>query len=324
MSGLDSLIVNSSGYKRILADKQSNRLSHAYLLISKEKEFLEEQLIIFAKLIMAEGQLNNDRINSLIEKKEYPDVEFYPKNEKGISSDDINDLIEKSFYKPLESNKKLFVLCGGENMTVASQNKLLKTLEEPPENTYILIGVRSEFPLLQTVKSRVKKLEIEAFSFEQLFSALKEKCSDSEKLQSSISVSDGTYGNAYSLYTSEKFSLICEYAQSVLFDMKSSREVLDYSVRFDKLGIDIAELLSVLECYLEDMLFFFQGKKELIKNKIILEKISNPNGFNLSSVVYALEQIAETDKRKKANCTNPMMIERLLFSILEGKHTWQK
>ena len=74
MSGLDSLIVNSSGYKRILADKQSNRLSHAYLLISKEKEFLEEQLIIFAKLIMAEGQLNNDRINSLIEKKEYPDV----------------------------------------------------------------------------------------------------------------------------------------------------------------------------------------------------------------------------------------------------------
>lgn len=325
MSALAKLTENSKAYKRIENDKKNGKLSHAYLIISKEKKFLTEQLKVFAKLIMEdEDGAKNERIKRLIDSDEYSDVTVYPKGDKPLSTEDVNDLIENSIYKPLENDKKLFVLSGAENMNVISQNKLLKTLEEPPENTYILIGALSEYSLLSTIKSRVQKLEMEEFSDDELFSAIKEEKEDEEKLKKAISLSDGTYGKVLDYYEGEDFGKISEFSLRLLFDMKSSKEVLDYSEEFNKLSTEITELADILECYLSDMLFYFEGKKELIKNPIISEKMKNANGFNESSVVYVLEKITEARKRRKANVVNGAVSEWLFFSILEGKHKWQK
>lgn len=57
-------------------------------------------------------------------------------------------------------------------MTPAAQNKLLKTLEEPPANVHILMGATSEYGLLPTVLSRVRRLEIHPFPDRVLLSAM--------------------------------------------------------------------------------------------------------------------------------------------------------
>ena len=57
-------------------------------------------------------------------------------------------------------------------MNASAQNKLLKTLEEPPKNVHILLGATSEYPLLATLKSRVKKLEIPPFDNQTIYKAL--------------------------------------------------------------------------------------------------------------------------------------------------------
>lgn len=320
------LLKDTVAYKTVFGDKESGRLSHAYLVINADKTFIKDYLKILAKLIVCEkkepcGVCRNCR---LIEQETHPDVHFYPRAGASVSADEVVDLIEKTNLKPVEGDKKVFVLTGAETMNASAQNKLLKTLEEPPAGVHILIGGTSEYPLLPTVRSRTKKLEIPAFSAEKVTDALKSECTDTDKLASAVALSDGTIGNALALYGDENLATVTETAISVITGMKSSRDVLKYSAKITALKSDLDEFLSVFELLLRDLLTCREGKENLAQDKRALKETKKAEGYNTAALVYALEKVTEAKKIKKFNGGGVMLVERLLFSVLEGKHKWQK
>lgn len=320
-----SLIKNTPAYKSVLGDKKSSRLSHAYMIICRDKKFLKDYLKIFARLIACSGEefCGTCRTCRLIGEETHPDVLFYPRGTSVVTAD-IESIIEESFLKPVEADKKLFVITTGESMNVASQNKLLKTLEEPPKNVHILIGATNEFSFLPTIKSRVKKLEIQPFTANEILSVLKEEYGENSKLLSAVSCGDGTLGKAIELYADAEFEKITALALDVLLNMKSSKQVLEFSMKIAKENVDILEFLSVLEIALRDLLAVECGKEELVFNKELTEKLKGAQGFTKGALTYALGKITEASKRKKFNNNPTMLLDWLLFAILEGKHKWQK
>jgi hypothetical protein len=68
----------------------------------------------------------------------------------------------------------------------------------------------------------------------------------------------------------------------------------------------------------------FSDKQGLIVNNEVLTIGAIENGYNLKSVVNAIEKIEEANLKKSFNANEMMLIEWLLFQILEGKHKWQK
>ena len=162
MINLFPLFRNTACYKTVKSDKENGKLSHAYLLITPDKTFMTEYLKILAQVISCKETEPCEvcRACKLIKNGNHPDVYQFPKDGETLKTEDVGLIIEKTFYRPVESDKKIFLLSNGESMSEITQNKLLKTLEEPPENSIIIIGATSEYPLLNTVKSRVLKLEI--------------------------------------------------------------------------------------------------------------------------------------------------------------------
>ena len=141
-----SLIKDTGAYKTILGDKQSDRLSHAYLITCADGDNLGEYLKIFASIIACSNgnPCLECRTCGLIKSNAHSDVFFYPENGQSVLAEDVTNLIQESFVKPIELDKKIFVLSNGQTMNASAQNKLLKTLEEPPENVHIIIGTTSE------------------------------------------------------------------------------------------------------------------------------------------------------------------------------------
>lgn len=326
MIDLYSLVKETGAFKTVKGEKESGRLSHAYLILTADGENLTEYLKIFARLMVCNNgsPCNACRACTLIEKNAYSDVYSYPKEGASVTSEEVNSLIEESYLKPVEGNKKIFILTHAETMNAAAQNKLLKTLEEPPENVHILIGATSEFPLLSTVKSRVKKLEIPPFGKEMLFNALKEDCPDAERLSAAIACSDGTVGNAFALYNDQSLKEITDLACEIITDMQSSKDVLKYSTKITSSKCDISKFLSVMELLFRDVLIYFESGEKLVGNPAAFEKIKNAKNFTVGSIINALEKITEAQKRKKFNANATMLLEWLLFQILEGKYKWQK
>lgn len=326
MTDLFSLVKDTGAYKIIKGDKDANRLSHAYLLLTPDGDNLEGYLKIFAKLIACNdgSPCNECRTCTLIDNKTHADTVWFPKEKDVVLVEDISALIEDSFVKPLEGDKKLFVINHAETMNGPSQNKLLKTLEEPPKNVYILIGATAEFPLLPTLKSRVKKLELPVPDADKLYNALISDYPDGERLKEAIACSDGTVGNAVALYGDENLSEVLSLVADMLVNMQSSREVLEYSVKINGLKCDFSVFLSALKLTLRDMLVGVSGRYDLVNNKKIYEKTKMAKGYNEGAILYALDTIDEALHRKKFNANAVMLTDWLLFQILEGKYKWQK
>ncbi|MBQ0099093.1 MAG: hypothetical protein KBS91_00900 [Firmicutes bacterium] len=321
-----SVLKSTNAYKILRNDKMANSLSHAYLFLCPDKTFLSDYLKVLSKVIMCEENepCLKCRNCNLIENNAHSDVLIYPKGDKGLNVEEVTNLINECYIKPIEGNKKLFVLLNCDEMNTQSQNKLLKTLEEPPKNVILLLGAKSEFPLLQTIKSRVKKIEISNLLDEVIFNALKDECKNLERLKDAISCSDKTLGKTLEIYNDENFVTELYLAKDLIIGMQRSSDVLSYVDKIEKSKVDRASFFSKLEIIFQDMLYILENKKELVKNKISFEIFENSKGYLEGSILHAISVIEESKKRRNFNANETMLNEWVLFQILEGKYKWQK
>ncbi len=326
MIDLYTLLSGTSAYRTVISDKTANRLSHAYLFLSPDKDKLCDYLKFFAKLIVCKdgSPCGKCRACRLIEQNAFADLMIFPSNGQAVVVDDITTLISESYVKPIENSEKVFVISNAETMNLPSQNKLLKTLEEPPRGVHILMGATSEYPLLPTVKSRVKKIEIPAFTAQKIFDALKDDCPDLERLKNAIACGDGTVGKTLSLYADDNLNDALSTVVDTLVNMKSSANLLDYANKILALKIDLSEILSILELLFRDMLVISQDKGELANSDKAKYIMQNSINFSTGAILHSLDKINEAYEKKKFNANPTMLVEWLLFQILEGKYKWQK
>ena len=157
---MQTLLTRTHPYHIFSRERQHGGLSHAYLLLCADASVLKESLRLFA----TEFFEDNNRAKSLIEKGSFCDCLFFPKDGKKLSVEDANLIIEEAGIRPLEGEKKLFIIESFQTALPSFQNKLLKILEEPPQGVHFLLGATTEFSILPTILSRVKKLEFAPFS----------------------------------------------------------------------------------------------------------------------------------------------------------------
>ena len=154
-----SAFEESRAYKIVAEDAAGGTLSHAYLLVCPDARNLRTFLKELAKLVIGADA----RAARLIGAEMYSDCRVFPAPEAKATVADVKELLDDCYIRPVEGGRKVFVLDNMQDMLAPAQNKLLKVLEEPPANVHFLLGTTNEFPVLPTVRSRAKKLEL--FSF---------------------------------------------------------------------------------------------------------------------------------------------------------------
>lgn len=158
-----------------LADAiRSGRVSHAYIIegdsnVDKEgfaKAFLKA---LFCKERPAEG-CDTCVTCRKIEDGNYEDLYWIePQGRKGstavsIKAETIRDLQGDLAMRPTGGMRNTAVLDGADTMTVQAQNILLKTLEEPPVGTVILLLSENSQNLLPTINSRCMHIRLAELS----------------------------------------------------------------------------------------------------------------------------------------------------------------
>ncbi len=85
-----------------------------------------------------------------------------PNSNKGISVDDIREVIHFTTLRStaVTSINRVIVIEDSQQMTAQAQNALLKTLEEPPAGTIMILTAPSELSLLPTIRSRLQLLTL--------------------------------------------------------------------------------------------------------------------------------------------------------------------
>ena len=145
------------------------RLSHAHLFVGLEgvgKELLAREFARAVLCLKGGDEACGECPACLkVEHGNHPDATFVrriERTEKGegrtqIVIDQVRERIQEPIaLKPFEGRYKVFVVADAERMTEEAQNCLLKTLEEPPPHSLlILVAARTEL-FLETVLSRCR------------------------------------------------------------------------------------------------------------------------------------------------------------------------
>ena len=167
---MERLISTSAAYKIFCGDKRADKLSHAYMLYFADGRNLRAALKLFALRFF--GAESGDRNGRLILSEGLSDLKVYPRPDSKLTADAAAEIVADAALKPLEYDKKLYVISDFQTASPIFQNKLLKVLEEPPAGVHFLLGTTSLSPVLDTVKSRVKLLEVPLFTPAEILGAL--------------------------------------------------------------------------------------------------------------------------------------------------------
>lgn len=307
----EKVIRNTNAYKIIYGEKKRGELSHAYLIVCPDGVMLKTYMKLFASLIMCEndGACGECRPCRLIDKEAYADCDFYPKDGDKIKTADIDDLVSKTIIRPIESDIRMFVLVGAENMTAEAQNKILKTLEEPPRNVCILIGATSDNALLPTVKSRVKRLDVPPFSDGEIRRALGDEYPDKAKLESAIALGGGKIGSVIKAYTDGNAEKMQAFCREVLFSMRSSKDVAKYSSKINK--DNIKDFISILKSEVANL---------LVKDN----RKAGDYGYVTGALIAISDMLSEKERALYYNANAVMVADSVLLAILGEKYKWQK
>lgn len=90
-------------------------------------------------------------------------------NKQGnISTFEADDIIKTLSFKSFEAKYKIVIIWLPERMNAQAANKLLKTLEEPWENTVFIMVSEQPYKLLPTIISRVQNITVPAIDDESM------------------------------------------------------------------------------------------------------------------------------------------------------------
>ena len=123
-----------------------------------------------------------------------------PSENLGIAIDRIRTLQRQLALRPYYGRGKVGILLDAEYMRPEAANALLKTLEEPPKGTLLVLTAFRPERLLPTVRSRCQEISLHPLPTDVVAEALKERFHiPSEKALAIARASGGDIGKAYKL-----------------------------------------------------------------------------------------------------------------------------
>lgn len=293
---------------------KTDHLSHAYIFTGQDgigKTLFAKE---FTKTLLCQKN-NNDSCNSCInclrvENKNHPDVYWteIEKNAKNIKIDNIRKLQHSVRLSPIESDYKIFIIKDADRMNEEASNCLLKTLEEPAQNTIFILITKSLLRIKETIKSRCQIIRFHTIPAQVIKDQLSRKFkADTKKIEWISRFSNGSLGKAIELLGDRCYEInneiITNLTEPITDNILFAEQVIaNYLSSDDSLEDKRDTLQRILNCILQ----FYRD--------ILIIKVSRINRIKLKSPLYNLDH--EDTLRRYSDHLNMDNIAKIIDDIL--------
>lgn len=296
----EKIIGNDDNKKLLENTVRSNNVLHSYLFFGTEgigkKVFAKE----FSKMILcnSEDEKPCNKCKSCIEfdSNNNPDFFVIEPDGSSIKIEQIRQMQKSILEKPIESNKKVYIINDAETMTKEAQNCMLKTLEEPQDFIVIILIASNENNILPTVKSRCTKIFFRNLDDADIIKYVNEKNSGIDINKDILKLCNGSILKAE--FVIQKIDIL--------------DKIKDFVMNIDRQN----ELV-----FFQNNQLFYDNKDDIILlleyvNILLFEKIKGNLG-NINGFINSMK-IVESTKLKLINSNNyDMTIDNMLLKMWE-------
>ena len=305
-----------------------NNITNASMLINSDSLVLKEQSLLLAKTIMCLNEnapCNNCLQCQKIEHNNNVDVLIYPKEKSAIIVEEMLEIVESVLLTPYEHDKKVYILNNFSSTNIQAQNKLLKTLEEMPNNVYFILNVENETKVLPTIKSRCNKIYVPNKNNNDLYDSLKEFNLTVDEKNEIVAFCNHSQQNAFDYAQNETFFPLLNFVFDLWTNLRNSSQILKYSSKLYQIKSEFMTFLRLYSLILHNVFYAKIGKLDMISepDKIELYKILSKD-FSIKSLINISKYCIKVNQKLDSNCNHNMVVDNFLLTILQERARWQQ
>lgn len=305
------------------------RLHHAYLFVGLEGVGKRTVALALAKAIHC-GAMTDDFCGECsncarIKDGNHPDVRVIEPlaGKKEISIQQIRELERELNFRSFTGKRKIMILDPAVLMNLSAQNALLKTLEEPPENSLLILIAPNAGGLLPTLRSRCLRLSFGPLARGQVSDFLASRHGmKADEAQFLAAMAMGSLGAAVNL---DKEELVEK--RRVWIGLLSSLHAGDYqaaTVAAETLASNRDEALKFLkwaESWYRDLLLHkvAPDSPETVNLDMLPQLQQQSAEHNVEHLLSSFSQAIGAAARIQRNLNRRMVLEKLLFNVVGGR-----
>ena len=252
----------------------------------------------------------------------HPDFLVIEPDGAAIKINQVRELKKSLAFPPLEAKIRVALLCEIHTMRREAANSLLKTLEEPPDQTMLILTADEAGLILPTILSRCQTVPFFPLPQDEVAKILaRESGIEPEKAATLAAMAEGSLGRARLLLANDLLGLRREIVDHLLRlepnTPNTIQTLTELAESAAKLKEDLSELLELLTTWLHDLLLFGHG----VSGSIINHDLSPtfPAACRRWSSRQLSERLRLMDTARKQlarNCNPTAVCEVLFFGLL--------
>ncbi len=178
----DTIIGHDRPKQILKAVLRQEKLAHAYLFFGDDGigKLLTAKML--AQAVNCDKLLKNSSdacgqcwACNQVESAVHPDVFYIAPDGEQIKIAQIREMQDYLVYRPLIGRYKIYIVDNADRMNLSAANSLLKTLEEPPDRSLIILISSRPRHLLPTIRSRCQGLRFAPLSLQEVQEAVEHR-----------------------------------------------------------------------------------------------------------------------------------------------------
>ena len=302
---------------------KNKTISHSYLFEGEEGLGKRNVALAFSKTLLCKEEQDEpcNICNSCIkfDTENHPDFKILTSEYGLIKNNEVEKVIKGMATTPFEGNRKVFVIDDCDTIRIDIQNKLLKTLEEPPKYMNIILITSNINKLLPTILSRCQIIKFYPLDRDKIINLLvKDYGVNKDKANFIAGFTKGSLEKAVELVKSDSFFQRREEIIKILDSLLKGDKVkaltsMDF---FNENKENIEEILDIILYWFRDLMIYKEIEKtSLLVNSDKAEILSNQSFVDLNKINDIIYRIEDTKININRNINFGLSIETMLLSI---------
>jgi DNA polymerase-3 subunit delta' len=205
----------------------------------------------------------------LIKAGTHPDCQVLDKQDQSIGIDDIRQSTAFVYQKSQISPRRVLLIHNAQKLTESAANALLKTLEEPCPDVYILLTTNNPQRLLPTLRSRCFKMDVNAVDRTQAFRWLEAELASTDQ-----NITPKQFARLFALANNAPLRVLEWVIQGKLPEVEQLTEQFE---QWMNNSISAGQIISTLEKSDFALLLFHQLLIRHLKSKQLTD-VTDANG----------------------------------------------
>lgn len=321
-----SSLLGNDRIKKLLTRAVSERRIGQGLILAGPRGVGKYQFALaLAQAVNCDGALNGDACGNCLQCRkiaagEHADVQVTTPDGTFIKIAQTRVMSREAQYRPFEGRRRVLIVDEAERMREEAANSILKTLEEPPDTSLILLVTSKPYALLETIRSRCQILTFGPIPVEEIEAHLLKAGRTGSDARLIAQLARGSVGSALEIDLGryrEKRRVLLELAEALTLKRDTVRLINAAEYLGRKLDRpEFEESIGVLMVILEDVFHLKLGEpKENIVNTDAADRLAPiAEAMTLDQIMNLAERLEQLCQDLIRNVNRQLAMEAVLLT----------